>query len=65
MTEDGKDQSTSFRRELLTKCQKEFEKDKKDDEEREEMQKAVEDAETVFLKQCILVLVYVNFFSLS
>ena len=53
VTEDGKDQSTSFRRELLTKCQKEFEKDKKDDEEKEKMLKAIEDAETVILFICL------------
>ena len=38
---------TSFRRELLTKCQKEFEKDKKDDEEREAKLQAIEEASSV------------------
>lgn len=38
---------TSFRRELLTRCQKEFEKDKKDDETREEKLKAIEEATSV------------------
>ena len=35
---------TTFRRELLTRCQKEFEKDKRDDETKEEMLKAIEEA---------------------
>ena len=47
VTEEGKEATTTFRRELLTKFQKVFEKEKKDDEEREKMQKAVENAETV------------------
>ena len=38
---------TTFRRELLTRCQKEFEKDKRDDETKEEMFKAIEEAATV------------------
>lgn len=37
---------TTFRRELLTRCQKEFEKDKRDDEDREEKLKAIEEATT-------------------
>ena len=53
MTEEGKEQTTSFRRELLTKCQREFEKDKKDDEERERMQQAIDEAETVSLCVCV------------
>ena len=44
---DEKTKVTTFRRVLLTKCQQEFEKDKKDDEEREEMLSAIEKAETV------------------
>ena len=44
---DRKTKFTTFRRVLLTKCQQEFEKDKKDDEEREEMLAAIEKAETV------------------
>ena len=44
---EGKTKFTTFRRVLLTKCQQEFEKDKRDDEEREEMLKAIEKAETV------------------
>ena len=46
-TEDGTKKHTNFRRVLLTKCQQEFEKDKKDDEDVDNMQKAVDDAETV------------------
>ena len=46
-SEDGKAKQTNFRRILLTKCQKEFEKDKKDDESRESMQKEIDNAETV------------------
>ena len=38
---------TTFRRELLTRCQKEFEKDKRDDETKEEMLKALEEAAPV------------------
>ena len=38
---------TSFRRELLTKCQKEFEKDKKDDDTREIRLQAIASASTV------------------
>ena len=38
---------TTFRRELLTRCQKEFEKDKRDDETKEEMLKAIEEAAPV------------------
>ena len=46
-TPDGKTKSTNFRRVLLTKCQQEFEKDKKDDEDRDKMLKAIEEAEKV------------------
>ena len=45
--EDGKPKATNFRRVLLTKCQLEFEKDKKDDEDLDKMTKGIEDAETV------------------
>ena len=38
---------TTFRRELLIRCQKEFEKDKRDDETKEEMLKAIEEAAPV------------------
>ena len=37
----------SFRALLLTKCQEEFEKDKKDDEELEKLKQAMEEAQTV------------------
>ena len=50
---DGKAKSTNFRRVLLTKCQQEFEKDKKDDEETEKMLKAIEAAETVSVCVCV------------
>ena len=46
-SEEGKTRQTNFRRMLLTKCQKEFEKDKKDDENLETMLKDIEKAETV------------------
>ncbi len=46
-SEGGKTKQTNFRRMLLTKCQREFEKDKKDDESLETMQKEIESAETV------------------
>ena len=39
--------STNFRRMLLTKCQTEFEKDKKDDETLEKMREGIKEAETV------------------
>lgn len=45
--EDGKTKSINFRRMLLTKCQQEFEKDKKDDETLEAMREECEKAETV------------------
>ena len=38
---------TTFRRELLTRCQKEFEKDKRDDETKEEMLKTIKEAAPV------------------
>ncbi len=47
MEVEGKVKSTNFRRMLLTKCQQEFEKDKKDDETLEAMQKSIDDAKTV------------------
>ena len=37
----------SFRALLLTKCQEEFEKDKKDDEELDRLKQAMEEAQTV------------------
>ena len=37
----------SFRALLLTKCQEEFENDKKDDEELEKLKQAMEEAPTV------------------
>ena len=46
-TEDGTKKQTNFRRVLLTKCQLEFDKDKKDDEDREEMLKSIKEAENV------------------
>ena len=45
--DDGKIKLTNFRRMLLTKCQHEFEKDKKDDETLEKMNEAIEQAESV------------------
>ncbi len=46
-SKDGKTKRTNFRRMLLTKYQREYEKDKKDDESLETMQKEIESAETV------------------
>ena len=37
----------SFRAHLLTKCQEEFEKDKKDDEKSDQLKQAVQEAQTV------------------
>ena len=45
--EDGTKKQTNFRRLLLTKCQLEFEKDKKDDEDKEKMFKSIDEAENV------------------
>ena len=47
MEEGGKQKFLTFRRVLLTKCQQEFEKDKKDDEDREKMLSAIKDTEDV------------------
>ena len=44
---EGKTKVITFRRVLLTKCQQEFEKDKKDDEEREKMLDAIKETEDV------------------
>ena len=68
VTEDWKEQSTSFRHELLAKCQRAFEKDKKDDEERERTQSSIKEAETVsFFKTIKHNLLYTarNLFSLT
>ena len=46
-SEDGKAKQTNFRRMLLTKCQKEFEKGNMDDKSRESMQREIDNAETV------------------
>ncbi len=46
-TEDGKPKVTNFRRMLLTKCQQEFEKDKKDDETLDKMREEITNAESV------------------
>eukprot|EP00731_Ephydatia_muelleri_P015450 Em0008g1170a len=43
---EGKPETITFRRLLLSQCQQEFEKDKQEDEERETMQKGVETTET-------------------
>lgn len=51
--DDGDDEckkvvkETTFRRELLSLCQREFQKDKRDDEAREEMLKPIEEAAPV------------------
>ena len=45
--EDGQPKQKSFRALLLTKCQQEFEKDKKEDEHLEQLKAAVVAAETV------------------
>ena len=42
---------TTFHKELLPKCQHEFEKDKKDDEEHEKMLTAIDEASTAEEKQ--------------
>ena len=44
---EGKPQTITFKRLLLSRCQQEFEKDMQEDEERKTMQKGVETAETV------------------
>ena len=45
--EEGKAKVVTFRRVLLTKCQQEFEKDKKDDDDREKMLNAIKETEDV------------------
>ena len=47
---EGKTKVITFRRVLLTKCQQEFEKDKRDDEERENMLNAIKETEDVSTK---------------
>ena len=47
VNEDGTPKMKSFRALLLTKCQEEFEKDKKDDEELNMLKQAMEEAKTV------------------
>ena len=54
VAEDGKARSNNFRRMLLTKCQKEFQKDKKDDESVESMQADIKKAETVRGKEGVV-----------
>ena len=46
---------TTFRGELLTRYQKEFEKDKRDDETKEEMLKAIEEAAPVRIILIIII----------
>ena len=46
-SEDGKVKQTNFRRILLAKCQKEFEKGKKDNGSMDSTQKEIDNAETV------------------
>ncbi len=48
--EDGELKSINFRRMLLTKCQQEFEKDKKDEEK---IQKYLNQAENVCQMGCL------------
>ena len=45
--EDGKTKQTNFRRVFLTKCQQEFEKDKKDNEILTRLKEEIDQAETV------------------
>ena len=47
VAEDGNIRSNNFRRMLLTKCQKEFQKDKKDDESVKSMLADIKTTETV------------------
>ena len=47
---EGKPKVITFRRILLSKCQQEFEKDKRDDEERENMLNAIKETEDVSTK---------------
>ncbi len=46
-SEDGETKKTNFRKMLLTKCQREFEKNRKDDESFETMLKEIGSAYTV------------------
>ena len=45
--EDGQLKMKSFRALLLTKCQQEFEKDKKEDEDLEKLKAAIDSVESV------------------
>ena len=47
VTEDGNPKLKSFRALLLNKCQEEFEKDKKEDDELEGLKKAIGESKTV------------------
>ena len=49
ITEDGKEQSTTFRREVLTMCQREFEGSKQDKEKEDQLLRAVKEAQLVCL----------------
>ena len=44
---EQEEMTTTFRREVLSRCQKEFEKDRRNNDETEAMQEAIETAETV------------------
>ena len=56
---EGKTKVITFRRVLLTKCQQEFEKDKRDDEEREKILNAIKETENVSSRN-----IHVVYFSL-
>ena len=58
---EGKPKVITFRRVLLTKCQQEFEKDKRDDEERENMLNAIKETEDVSIYKKYLCLRLVRF----
>ena len=52
---EGRTKVITFRRVLLTRCQQEFEKDKKDDEEREKMLIAIKEMEDVSKDEFLIV----------
>ena len=52
---EGRAKVITFRHVLLTRCQQEFEKDKKDDEEREKMLIAIKETEDVSKNEFLIV----------
>ena len=56
---------TTFRRELLTRCQKEFEKDKRDDETKEEYQRSCSSKSNINYNNLIVYIHFNDYYSAS